>query len=162
VSGERCPVCTMAVAESTITASYLSLSYRFCSGQCRQNFLVHPTLYIGMRADKQHRPQRLKKRSFSLDTPPSDQERQAIVETLSALMGVRAVSLDGKRLSISYDLLEATAQQIETALLQIDGALDQGWLQRLKRGWINYSEETELDNLTSEPSACCNKPPAKG
>jgi len=37
-----------------------------------------------------------------------------------------------------------------------------GWVERLKRGRIHYTEENELDNRVAGDVACCNKPPDKG
>jgi len=81
---------------------------------------------------------------------------------LNKLMSVRNIKVEGDSLSIDYNLLEITAEQIESTLLRAGALMGLGWAERLKRGWIHYTEETELDNLATGDAACCNKPPAKG
>jgi len=160
--GQQCPVCSMVSTDSGITVSYHGKSYCFCSQQCQENFNNRPKLYLGDRAEKHQRKSVVKKRTFKLGIPISDIQGHSLQIALSAMMGVRKVQVVNGKVSITYDLLEATAEQIEKELVQAGSELETGWSTRLKRGWINYTEENELDNLATGDSACCNKPPAKG
>lgn len=158
----QCPVCCMVATDSTISLSYHGKSYHFCSQQCLENFNSRPKLYLGVKAEKHQRKSIVKKRTFKLDISLSEAEGVALDSALSGMMGVREVQINGNRISISYDLLEATAEQIERELVQAGNTLETGWSTRLKRGWIQYTEENELDNLATGESACCNKAPTKG
>jgi len=158
----QCPVCGMVSTDSNITMIRNGVTYHLCSRQCRENFNKQPGLYLGIHAEKHNRKSIVKKRTFKLGVPLSKTESVSLETALSTMMGVRRVEISGVSISIAYDLLEATAKQIEKAIEQAGNKLGSGWSDRLKRGWVHYTEETELDNLGSTDSACCNKPPAKG
>jgi len=158
----HCPVCGMVSTDSNTTQIYHGVSYHLCSQQCQQNFNKQPKLYLGIYAEKHKRKSIVKKRTFKLDTPLSDTESASLDAALSIMMGVRRVQISGTSISVSYDLFEATAAQVEETIEQAGNTLGSGWGARLKRAWIHYTEETELDNLATDNSACCNKPPAKG
>jgi YHS domain-containing protein len=152
----------MDARDSDIRAEHLGIEYRFCMEQCRENFLARPGLYIGKQSPARAGRQIIKRRSFTLDRPVIGLQREALMVELKRLMGVRNISIEGDRLSIDYNLLEVTAGQVEAALAQAGAAIGSGWAERLKRGWVRYTEENELDHLASGQAACCNKPPAKG
>ncbi len=159
MSQRQCPVCHMETEGSEIHARRLGLIYNFCSQQCRENFVARPSLYIGKQAG--HRQPIIKRRHFLLDRAVDDTQKQHLMRAIEQLMGVRNVHVDKRRVSIDYNLLEARAEQIEKALLKAGAALGSGWGERLKRGWIHYTEENELDHLAADDAACCNKPPVK-
>jgi len=158
----RCPVCNMDASDSSVHADHKGVEYRFCMEQCRENFLARPLLYIGKQSPTKAGRQPIKRRSFTLDCPVVGLQRDALLMELNKLMSVRNITVEGDRLSIDYNLLEITAGQIEATLVRAGALMGSGWAERLKRGWIHYTEETELDNLATGESACCNKPPAKG
>jgi len=60
-----------------------------------------------------------------------------LVSCLSEMMGVKVVAVEGKKLQITYDLLQTTEIQIEKTLDEIGVQLGDGWLERLRRGWVN-------------------------
>ncbi len=151
----------MVSMDSNITRTYNGVSYHLCSQQCRQNFDKQPKLYLGIRAEKNKRKSIVKKRTFKLDAPLPEAESASLETILSKMMGIRRVQISDANIFIVYDLLEAKAEQIEKVIQQAGNKLGTGWRARLKRGWIHYTEETELDNLAAGESACCNKPPAK-
>ncbi len=74
-------------------------------------------------------------------------------------MGVQEVTAEKRRVSVTYDLLQVTEAQIEKALTEVGARLGGGWLERLRRGWVHDSEETELDNLAAPPAPQRNRPP---
>ncbi len=156
----RCPVCGMETEGSAIHARHAGLVYDFCSSQCRENFVARPSLYIGKQAGQ--RKAVIKRRHFVLDRAMNDAQRAHVIQAIERLMGVQHVHIENRRVSIDYNLLEARAEQIERALLEAGATLGSGWSERLKRGWIHYTEENELDHLASSEAACCNKPPARG
>jgi len=159
---QMCPVCGMHVDDPTLCANHLGISYYFCMPQCRENFLARPKLYLGQHAPQKQGHQIIKRRSFGLDQPVDAMHRDYVCAHLNQLMSVRNVRIEGSTVSIDYNLIEITAGQIEQALVEAGNHLGNGWAERLKRGWIHYTEENELDNLASGDAACCNKPPVKG
>jgi len=157
MSVKTCPVCGMDATDFGITATHIGIVYHFCSEQCLENFKARPRLYVGKGAQKAEGRTVVKRREFALNRPVPD--AGALEAALLGMMGVKAVEVSGDRVSVTYDLLTATAAQIERALAEAGAGLGSGWAARLKRGWVNYTEETELENLAAGDAPCCNRPP---
>lgn len=149
----------MDAAGSNLTAAHVGIVYHFCSQQCVENFDAHPRLYVGKGAQKAEGKTVIKRRTFTLERPVPQPDADALKAALLCMMGVKEVGISGNRVSVSYDLLEATAVQIERAIEKAGASPGKGWVARLRRGWAQYTEETELGNLSAEDAACCNRPP---
>ncbi len=149
------PVCGMEVAPAQFETVYEGLHYAFCSEQCRQRFAANPHLYIGMpgmKAPAQQGVELLKRRRFQLDTPLAAQDAATLTEALGAMMGVRAVEIeDGNTVTLTYDLIQATAEQLEVKMAEVGARLGAGWAERLRRGFVHYMEECEVGNLEVHP-----------
>jgi hypothetical protein len=52
---------------------------------------------------------------------------------------------------ITYDLLQATASQIEREIEKLGVALGEAWADRLRRAFVRFSEETEVESLDVYP-----------
>lgn len=89
-------------------------------------------------------------------------QRDGLMMAAHQLMSAHNISIEANTISIDYNLLELNAHQIESALIQAGASMGSGWSERLKRGWIHYSEENELDHLAAPDAACCNQAPGKG
>ncbi len=152
-----CPVCSMKVNPDVATVEHHKIHFHFCSKQCRETFSARPSFYI--KTAESEREARLKRRTMHLAETPDDEVAALLTACLSNMMGVKEVAVEGKKLQITYDLLQATEIQIEKTLDKIGVQLGRGWLERLRRGWVNDSEEVELENLTTTSKHCCNKPP---
>jgi len=157
-----CPVCGMDADDSAICAEHLGITYCFCTEQCRENFIARPKLYIGKKMAMSEGRSVIKRRQFKLDQAIAGMRREDLLVALNQLMSVRNVSIEGERISIDYNLLEINAEQIEAVLVKAGASMGSGWSERLKRGWVHYTEENELDNLAADDAACCNKAPSKG
>jgi len=68
------------------------------------------------------------------------------------MMGIKEVTIDKNIIRITYDLLEVTTTQIETTIQRAGEKLTASWGAKLKRAFIHYFEETELDNLEYQQS----------
>jgi hypothetical protein len=126
------------------------MQFAFCSEQCRDRFVANPHLYIGMPghpAPKQQGEVVLKKRRLRLATPLSLDEAALLMQALQAMMGIKSVVIEGDRLDITYDLLQATTKQIEARMIGIGVRLGEGWAERLRRAFVHYEEECEIGNL---------------
>jgi len=156
---QLCPVCGMDVTGSEITAEHIGIVYHFCSEQCQENFTARPGLYAGKGAQKPEGKTLIKRRTFALECPLADAEADAMKAALLRMMGVRVVDISGVKVAVTYDLLEATAAQIGREIEQAGAKVGKGWSERLKRGWVRYTEETELENLAAGDAPCCNRPP---
>ncbi|MCO6412261.1 MAG: YHS domain-containing protein [Thiogranum sp.] len=154
------PVCKMLVAPDQYAINYQGLDFAFCSQQCKDRFLANPHLYIGVPgepAPKQAGQEVVKRRRLRLDQPLSASAAQQISEQLLAMMGVYAVDIAADELTITYDLLQATAEQIEATLQQAGARLGGGWGERLRRAFVHYLEDTEVASREVQPG-----PPGHG
>ena len=146
----RDPVCHMQVPAVSFAMEYLGINYAFCSEQCRDRFLANPHLYIGFpgrKAPAQEGVEVVKCRKIRLACPLDTAQSRQIYDALTDMMGVRNVHIDGGKLDIQYDLIQVTEEQIENKLASVGAALGQGWADRLKRAFIHFEEEFEIDNL---------------
>ncbi|MDQ6992856.1 MAG: hypothetical protein Q9M31_05230 [Mariprofundus sp.] len=162
IEKHSCPVCGMDAKKSLVHAEHVGIDYYCCSSQCRENFIARPQLYLGKRSAKKRGREIIKCRTFSLDQAIDGELEIQLTQAMKQLMGVKCVQVKGCQIIITYDLLEAKSDQMARALADTGAVLGSGWAARLKRGWIQYTEENELDNLATGDAACCNKPPAKG
>jgi YHS domain-containing protein len=156
---ELCPVCGMHIQAADFTMEYHKLFYHFCSAQCRETFQSRPGLYIGKQAQKIG--EIIKHRRLHLAQPMDRQATDKLTQLLKGLMGVKEVHVQDRVLMVRYDLLQLNLAQLEAILAKSDITLARGWWQRLRRVWINNSEQNELDNLAAPAAACCSRPPPR-
>jgi len=142
-----------------IVENYHGIYYHFCSEQCRDNFILHPQLYVAKKP--QNIPQCIKKRKLVLSNSTSEEQISIVTEAIEQLMGFESIRVESNNLFISYDLVQLSMNQIEQLLSDLEIELDQYWLNNMKRRWILNSEKNELDNLAAPAGACCNKAPVK-
>jgi len=161
MSVRQCPVCKMTVTGSEVTSIRHDKTYYFCSQQCLENFSAHPRLYLLSDTQPHKRTRVLKKRVFMFDASVTGKDGHSLEVFLSEMMGVQEVHISAARASVTYDLLEATALQIERVIEQAGFKLATSWVRRLQRGWVHYIEGNELANLDELDSACCNKAPRR-
>lgn len=146
----KCPVCHMQVPAEQLSLVYQGMHFAFCSEQCRERFQATPHLYIGVpghKAAKQEGQEVVKHRCFHLEAPLSDEERQVVKDTVGGMMGIKEVVVEGAQIRIAYDLIEATSQQIEEALVQAGAHLGSGWAERMHRTFVHYTEDCEAANM---------------
>lgn len=156
---ETCPVCGMKADIEVFSVEHHKMFFYFCSEQCRETFVAHPSLYSAKLG--QERSEILKRRTMSLAEPLDKEATELLISYLMKMMGVKKVTVEADKVHISYDLLQATESQIETALVEIGVQLGSSWMERLRRAWVHDCEEIELDNLDSPPAPCCNRPPPR-
>lgn len=150
------PVCKMNVDKGELAFEYLGIEYSFCSEQCHQRFSSNPHLYIGQPgkpSPKQHGMHIIKRRVLKLDDIVPESVAKNIDTELRKMMGILEVTIDKNIVRITYDLLEATEQQIEATIVAIGENLTSSWGDKVKRAFIHYLEESELDNLEQQSSS---------
>lgn len=146
----QCPVCHMMVNQDNFLLEFQQRVYVFCSQQCRDRFASSPHLYVGMPgqpAPKQQGDEIIKKRIVKLNEPLTENQSAVIVTELRNMMGIKDIHIESDHIHIAYDLLEATAEQIEVAIEKAGEKLGNGMAEKLKRAFIHYLEDSELDNL---------------
>jgi YHS domain-containing protein len=169
---ERDPVCGMMVDERAHQLVHHGVGYAFCSRQCRERFGCAPGLYVGrhgLLAPRQRGMEVIKRRRMVLASPltqPRFAELKGALLSMMGVMSVRAVArmddegrdplrvVDDTPLTscieaveVSYDLLQATAQQLEHKIVELNATLRNGWGEKLQRDFIHYLEKYELDDL---------------
>ncbi|MFH1873280.1 MAG: YHS domain-containing protein [Pseudomonadota bacterium] len=152
-------VCEMMVDPDRYPAHYQGNSYAFCSAQCLERFEAHPHLYVGTPghpAPKQQGMVILKQRRFVMDEALGELRATYLRSKIKAMMGIEALEVNGAEVVVTYDLLQATALQVEAELLKAGERLGDGWGENLRRGFIHYSEECEIGNLQIAPPAGCH------
>ena len=143
-------VCGMQVEADNNQLTYLGVSYSFCSKQCQERFQANPHLYIGMpgqKAPKQEGLSVIKQRRLRLAQPLTPNQAKMLSDALQTMMGIQSVSVEGDCVVIIYDLLQATAEQVEGKLAEIGVQLGEGLAERLRRAFVHYEEECEVGNL---------------
>lgn len=60
---------------------------------------------------------------------------------------------------VEYDLMRLNIKMIENEIINLGYGISTNLWQRVKRGWIHYSEETESQNMNLPAPPCCSKPP---
>ena len=146
----RDPVCDMMVDSRQLAIDYLGMRFAFCSEQCKQRFLDNPNLYIGSaghKAPRQEGREVLKRRRLKLSAPLSVEAETNLIEQVQSMMGIKRVEVDKDIVDVTYDLLEATEAQIEAAIAHSGAVLGQSLARRLSRAFVQYLEETEIENL---------------
>lgn len=144
------PVCHMEVPATSFPIEYEGIHFAFCSAQCKERFQANPHLYMGFPGKKspaQKGKEVIKQRRMvlteSLDPKQSEQVKHELLE----MMGILSVCIDGNKIEIQYDLMQATAEQIASKLALIGTELGGGWIGGLKLAFINYLEECEIGGL---------------
>lgn len=153
---EKDPVCGMLIDFQTYETIYAGARYIFCSDQCRERFIHNPHLYIGQpgqKAPKQRGVEILKHRHFKLEQPLSISDTNVLKNELFEMMGIRRVEIELADIYVTYDLIEASAEQIESKLVDIGIKLGEEWSQRLRLGLIHMLEETEVSSLEELPKS---------
>lgn len=148
------PVCGMVVDEYKVETSYEGIHYAFCSKQCLERFESNPHLYIGhpgQKAPKQKGVKLVKRRCFKLEQSLSISDAKVLANELYDMMGIQNIHINDMDIEVTYDLMEATAEQIEDQMVKIGIKLGEDWPQRLRRGFIHLLEETEVSSMEEAP-----------
>lgn len=152
-------VCHMQVPATSFPTEYAGIHYAFCSAQCQERFLENPHLYVGHpghEAPAHHGREVIKIRRFVLSTPLDAMQTERVKQALFEMMGIHEVCIEGDKIEIQYDLIQATAEQIAEKLGLIGAELGGGWKDRIRLAFINYLEECEIDNLEVENKKGCH------
>jgi YHS domain-containing protein len=155
---DTCRVCGMAAKIEVSSLKYHKMYLHFCSEQCRETFIAHPSLY-SVSVEK-HQKAIITHQTMSLAEQLDNKEAHILINHLIEMMGVKEVVVDTHKIKISYDLLQVTRKQIENRLIEVGIELGNDWVERLRRVWVHDSEENELANLAS-PIHYYNRPPPK-
>lgn len=102
----------------------------------------------------------IKRKNIRFQKEPADKTPERLEEELKKIKGVNKAEVDfgSGEISVEYDLLNVTQEDIERHIINLGFVLDMGLRERFKRGWIHFTEENERDNLLTKPHSCCTDP----
>ena len=78
---------------------------------------------------------------------------------LKEVKGVSLVRIDPERgdILVEYDILKCREEEIEKCLVEAGFVLEDSFKERVKRGWIHFTEENEQAELKHGGTApCCD------
>ena len=147
----RDPVCGALVPEDSFPWTHLHIKYAFCSEHCRERFKRWPHLYVGEAtyglAEKQLGTVVRKAHKIRLVDAVESGKMPEVRKAVESLKGIEAVDIEGGEVTVVYDLLQVSLKDIENAIIVEVGDLRDRMTDKLRRVFIHYSEECELDNL---------------
>ena len=149
-------VCDMDVNSDDISLDYQGRHYIFCSAQCLERFQLNPHLYIGYpgsEAPKHAGVVVLKKRRLKLAEPFPLEVADQFIEYIKTMMGIKHVEIDDNSIEITYDLLQATELQIEKKITEAGIVLGDDLMEKIRRAFVHFSEETEIESLEARPGS---------
>ncbi len=84
-----------------------------------------------------------------------------VEDAVGAIAGVRQVTsdLDKHQVVVRYDASQSSYQDILQVLRSAGLSPADGWWDRMKGGWYQYTDENARENAKAPPPSCCNKPP---
>lgn len=147
------PVCRMSVNPQQNAIVYQQMHFAFCSEQCKQRFLANPHLYVGYPGHKaavQEGRKVRKHRKLKLDTSLPEEKAVQLIEQVQTMMGIISIKAEADRIDIVYDLLQVTAAQVEDEIGKAGVALGEGWSARLRRAFVDFLEETEIESIEGQ------------
>lgn len=149
----RDPVCGMTVSGGTYEAVHEDVRYAFCSRQCLERFTERPGLYVGVngRPAPGRNGGQPRRRRMTLSASLTREQTRKMAAALRSMMGVEKVTCSGNAVEITYDLLQATAGQLERKIAELGARLEEGAAEKLKRDFVRYVEDCELDDLAASP-----------
>ena len=149
-------VCGMDITADDIYLDYQGIHYVFCSDQCLERFQLNPHLYVGYpgsEAPKHAGVIVLKKRKLKLAEPFPQDVCDQFIDYIEDMMGIYSIEINGNCIEISYDLLQATELQIEKKITEAGIVLGDELMEKIRRAFVHYMEETEVESLEARPGA---------
>ena len=149
-------VCGMELNLNDISLDYQGSHYAFCSEQCLERFKLNPHLYIGYpgsEAPKHAGVKVLKKRTLKISEPLPPEVVDQFIEYIESMMGIYSIEINVTRITIVYDLLQATESQIEAKITDAGVVLGDDLMEKIRRAFVHYMEETEVESLEARPGS---------
>ena len=101
----------------------------------------------------------IKNRKLEVKDLTSEEMKADMICCLKELSGVIDVDvLPENKVRIKYDLMRIRFSQITKRLHQHGFVLTQGVIQKIKQGWIGFTEQNEYDSMNAPASPCCSNP----
>ena len=102
----------------------------------------------------------LKHRTLEISDFSDVSQAERFIDLLANEQGVAKVKFDANhcKLDFTYDLEQTNFDKIEQSLVKAGFHLPSTLRAKIKRSWLHYTEENELDNLHAPEQACCSNP----
>ena len=103
----------------------------------------------------------IKKRTIQVGGLTCEGCNSRITDELKKMDGINQVSADNNgTVQVEYNLRKTNLKNIEETIENLGYTTSAGLLERIKRGWINFTEQNEFDNIAHPSTSCCSIPPA--
>ncbi|MCC7202077.1 MAG: hypothetical protein IT393_05345 [Nitrospirae bacterium] len=78
--------------------------------------------------------------------------------SLRTCKGITNISIDTEKndLFAEYDLKICKEEDVERCMLDIGFVLEDSVMERIKRGWIHFTEENEQSEFKHKGASCCD------
>ncbi|MCL4215761.1 MAG: hypothetical protein KJ052_01955 [Candidatus Hydrogenedentes bacterium] len=101
----------------------------------------------------------IKTRTLSVRETAEAKTVNELAEVLTGVPGVKKVELDnGAKVRVQYDLAKVRWHQICDVAGDLGFMIPNGFWPRWRRGWIDFTETNEYDNMSTGPAPCCSNP----
>ena len=98
----------------------------------------------------------IKKRTIKIDNITCEGCEKIIHDSLAMMEGVKEVITNSSGVAIKYDLKKINLEDILEKIKKLGYNPSTGFFQKMKTGFINFTEENERDNLHTEFHSCCS------
>lgn len=105
----------------------------------------------------------IKKRDIHVEGMTCEGCERNINEALTALDGVEEVKADKSgTVHVEYNLTKINLDCIENKIRELNFHPGKSFFDKMKRGFINFTEQNERDNMNAEIHSCCEVPSKRG
>ena len=98
----------------------------------------------------------IKNRTIKIDNITCEGCEKTIHDSLAMMEGVKEVTTDSSGVFIKYDLKKINLEDIMEKIKELNYNPSAGIFQKMKTGFINFTERNERDNLHAPVHSCCS------
>jgi len=101
----------------------------------------------------------IKKRSIKVSGMSCESCEKRIELALSKKDGIKQVKADKKgTVEVEYDLMKIKQKTVEEEITRLGYKIQKKLFDICKKGFIDFMEQNEYDNMKQEASPCCSNP----
>lgn len=100
----------------------------------------------------------IKQHQIRFKSAPASGGMSEWITILKSCKGISNIRIDVEKgdLFAEYDLQNCRREDIERCMIETGFVLDDSMMEKLKRGWIHFTEENEQAELKHKGPACCD------
>lgn len=84
-----------------------------------------------------------------------------LIASLADLPGIKGAhaTMDGRHVTVTYDLELIGLDAIERLIIAAGATLPSSLFERIRLGWLGFTERNARDNALTPVRDCCSRPP---